>query len=105
MLWLNYANGVKYRGDNHNTERKGTGNCHSVDALGECLGGIAEHAIVHCLINAVSRYKRNKRNGEKNTGRCVMYARAALGIQGKSDGRDEITQNIMMRKKQAAPQI
>lgn len=102
MLWLNHASGVEYRGNNHNTERKGTGNCHSVDALSECFGSIAEHTIIHRLINAVSRYKRNERNGEKNTGRCVMHARAALGIQGKSDRRDEVTQNIMMRKKQGA---
>ena len=105
MLWFNHANGVKDGRNNHNTERKSTGNCHGVDALSECFGGIAEHTIIHRLINAVSRHKRNERNGEKNTGRCVMHARAALGIQGKSDGRDEITQNIMMRKKQATPQI
>ena len=102
MLGFNHANGVKYRRNNHNTERKGAGNCHGVDALSECLGGIAEHTIIHGLINAVSRYKRNERNGEKNTGRCVMHARTALGIQGKPDRRDEITQNIMMRKKQGA---
>ena len=105
MLWFNHANGVKYRRNDHNTERKGAGNCHGVDALSECFCGIAEHTIIHRLINAVSRHKRNERNGEKNTGRCVMHARTALGIQGKSNGRDEITQNIMMRKKQAAPQI
>ena len=105
MLWFNHANGVKDGRNDHNTERKSTGNCHGVDALSECFGGIAEHTIIHRLINAVSRHKRNERNGEKNTGRCVMHARTALGIQGKSNGRDEITQNIMMRKKQAAPQI
>ena len=78
MFRLNHADGMEDGRDNDNTEREGAGDCHGVDAFSQCFGGIAEHTIIHGLINAVSRYEWNQSNGEKNTGRCVVNTCTAL---------------------------
>lgn len=59
MFGFNDADGVEDRRNNDDAECQRAGNRHSVDAFRKGFGGIAEHTVIHGLINTVSRYEGN----------------------------------------------